>query len=296
MAEIARQWTTRDLLAWIESHLQERQIDAPRVFARHIVAEALACDVMDLFTDADRPATQEERDRLRALVTRAAAGEPLQQLLGRTMFSFRDFEVTADVLAPRDATESLVRAVLCWHRGIKPEARPDPLLLADIGTGTGCIAITLAAELKSVWAVAVDCSPEALAVAARNIERYALGDRVVATLGNLLEPITEPVHVIVSNPPYINDADFEKLDAVVRDYEPALALRGGPDGLDVIRPLVAAASERLLPDGLLALETCTTHVSQVAELCTEAGLVDAAVRRDGWGEDRIVTAKMRPRC
>ena len=296
MAETANTWTTRSLLVWIEAHLQAKHVDAPRVFARHIVAEALACDVMDLFTDADRLATDAERDRLRPLVARAGAGEPLQQLLGRAMFSFREFEVNADVLAPRDATESLVRAVLTWHRGLDPDDRPDPLLVADIGTGTGCVAITLAAELESVWAIAVDCSPEALAVAQRNIDRHGLGDRIVATLGDLLEPITEPVHVIVSNPPYINDADFEELDAIVRDHEPALALRGGPDGLDVIRPLVAAASERLLPDGLLALETCTSHAQQVADLCAQAGLIEAKVLRDGWGEERIVTARMASHC
>ena len=94
--------------------------------------------------------------------------------------------------------------------------------------------------------------------------------------GDLLEPITEPVHVIVSNPPYINDADFEELDAIVRDHEPALALRGGPDGLDVIRPLVAAASANgCSQSGLLALETCTSHAQQVADLCAQAGLIEA---------------------
>ena len=194
------------------------------------------------------------------------------------------------MLAPRDATESLVQAVQTWHRGLDQDARPDPLLVADIGTGTGCIAVTLAADIPAAWVMAVDCCPAAAAVAQSNVDAHELGDRVVVTEGLLLEPLTQQVHVIVSNPPYINDADFAALDATVKDHEPALALRGGADGLDVIRPLVAAAPARLLEGGLLAMEVCTTHAAAVAELCTQAGLSSIKVLRDAWGDERIVTA------
>ena len=289
-AQTPQQWTPRALLAWIESHLEDKGVDAPRVQARHLVAEALGCDVMELFTDPDRATTESQRDSLRALVTRASDGTPLQQILGRSGFMLRDFKVTPDVLVPRDATESLVRAVLTWHRGVDPDQRPQQLEIVDVGTGSGCIAITLALELPGACITAIDCSEAALLVAQANIERHAVGDRVQAVLGELLSDLSLPVHVIVSNPPYISDERFEALDPVVREHEPPLALRGGNDGLDVIRPLVQSAPARLRPGGLLALEVDDWHAADVADCCTAAGLQDAKVLKDAWGDDRIVTA------
>ncbi|MCH2136206.1 MAG: peptide chain release factor N(5)-glutamine methyltransferase [Phycisphaerales bacterium] len=284
-------WTTRALLEWIESHLEARGVDGVKVVARHLVAEALGCDVMDLFTDPDRPASEEERASLRRLVARASAGEPLQQILGRSGFMLRDFKVTSDVLVPRDATESLVRAVMTFTRGVDPEDRPQPWRIADVGTGSGCIAITLALELEQSQVKAIDCSEAALAVAGANIERHGVADRVEVLHGNLLEPLQAPQHIIVSNPPYISDARWEQLDPIVRDHDPELALRAGVDGLDVVRPLIGAAPDLLEAGGLLALEVDDWHTDQVAELCTKAGLVNARVLKDAWGDDRCVLAE-----
>jgi release factor glutamine methyltransferase len=289
-SEPPKQWTTRALLAWIESHLEGKGVDAPRVQARHLVAEVIGCDVITLFTDPDRATSKQERETLRGLVTRAAEGAPLQQILGRSGFMLRDFEVTPDVLVPRDATESLVRAVLTWHRGIEPSERPQPLDIIDVGTGTGCIAITLALELEHARVRAIDCSAEALDVARTNIERHGVGDRVKVMQGDGLHGVKEAAHVIVSNPPYISDDRFQALDPVVREHEPAVALRGGADGLDVIRPLVEAAPASLHPGGLLALEVDDWHAADVARCCDAAGLQDARVLKDAWGDDRIVIA------
>ena len=287
-------WTTRSVLAWIEGHLSDKGIDAPKVVARHLVAESIGCDVMDLFTDPDRPTTDPERAALRAMVARATAGEPLQQLLGRSGFMLRDFQVNANVLVPRDATESLVRAVLTWVRGIDPQDRPEPLAITDIGTGSGCIAITLALELPTAQVLAVDCSASALAVARANVEQHGVSDRLTCAQGDLLEPLGEHVHIIVSNPPYISDERFEALSSTVQDHEPAMALRGGSDGLDIVRRLVAQASDRLHPGGLLAMEVDDWHVHTVAKLCTAAGLVNARVLQDAWGDERIVLAEKVP--
>ena len=285
-------WTTRLLLAWIEGHLTDKAIDAPKVVARHLVAESIGCDVMELFTHPDRPTTNSQRETLRALVTRAAAGEPLQQLLGRSGFMLRDFQVNASVLVPRDSTESLVRAVLTWVRGIDPQDRPEPLTIADIGTGSGCIAITLALELPTAKVLAVDCSDSALAVAMDNVAQHDVSHRLTCVEGDLLGPLEDDVHIIVSNPPYISDERFEALASTVQAHEPSLALRGGIDGLDVVRRLVAQAPGRLHPGGLLAMEVDDWHVHKAAQLCTQAGLVNARVLRDAWGDERIVLAEM----
>ena len=269
----------------------DKGVDAPKVVARHLVAQSIGCDVMDLFTDPDRPTTDPERTVLRALVARTTAGEPLQQLLGRSGFMLRDFQVSADVLVPRDATESLVRAVLTWVRGLDAPDRPDPLTIADIGTGSGCIAVTLALELPDAQVLAVDCSEPALTIAATNIELHGVSEHVTTAHGDLLEPLTEDMHIIVSNPPYISDDRFDALSRTVKDHEPALALRGGPDGLDVVRRLVAAAPERLHPCGLLAMEVDDWHVQTAAHVCSEAGFGNVRVLRDAWGDERIVLAQ-----
>jgi release factor glutamine methyltransferase len=283
-------WTTRTLLEWIEGHLVDKGVDAPKVVSRHLVAESIGCDVMDLFTDPDRRTTDAERATLRAFVARATAGEPLQQLLGRSGFMLRDFQVTNDVLVPRDATESLVRAVMTWVRGIDAEQRPDPLMIADVGTGSGCIAVTLALELPASRIQAIDCSEAALVIASANIEQHSVSTQVMPVQGDVLETVTDPVHIVVSNPPYISDERFDALDATVKAHEPAVALRGGPDGLDVVRRLVESAPSKLLAGGLLAMEVDDWHVHTVADLCTEAGLLDARVLRDAWGDERIVLA------
>ncbi len=292
-------WSTRTLLAWIEGHLKERSIDEPALVARWLMARAIDTDPIHLYTDLDRPASPQERTALRDLVRRAAMHEPVQYLLGEGGFLGRQFEVGPGVLIPRTATEGLVQHVLTWHRGLAPEKRPDPLWIADIGTGTGCIAVTLALQLPTARVVAVDVSAEAVSYAARNVAKHGIGDRVEVAQGDLCEPLPSRgmdgrFHVIVSNPPYVDDARYEQIQPNIKSFEPAAALRGGADGLDIVRVLLDSAPQHLLHGGLLAVEVDDLHAAEACRIAAASGqLVDCRVLKDEFGDDRFVSASCR---
>lgn len=288
-------WTTRSLLSWIETHLAAKGIDEPLVTARWLVAHVLGTDPIHLYTDLERPASADEREALRALVLRAAASEPVQYMIGEAGFLGRLYDVTPDVLIPRTATESLVQIFDTWYRGIDPSDRDTSLWVADIGTGSGCVAISVALQHATVQVVATDCSSQALKVAAGNIERHGVTDRVSCVLGDCCQPLGEfgrvgRYHAIVSNPPYIDDAHWGELADNVRRFEPEGALRGGGDGLTVVRRIIDAAPGHLLPGGLLAIEVDDHHAAAGCKLLTQAGLHDARVIRDEHGDDRFVVA------
>ncbi len=289
-------WTTRHLLAWIEEHLGSRSVDEPGLVARWLVAHAIGTDPIHLYTDLDRPASEDERERLRALVQRASGHEPVQYLLGEAGFLGRSFDVGPGVLVPRTATETLVQHVLTWHRGLDPDQRPDPLWIADVGTGSACIAVTLAMHLSAAMVVAVDRSEQALTWAHRNVSRYGMGERIEVVEGDLCEPLQSRglsgrFHVLVSNPPYISDSRWESVATNVRGFEPEEALRAGIDGLDVVRHLLHDGPSHLLPGGLMVIEVDDHHASEACRLASEClELEHCRVLRDESGDDRFITA------
>ncbi|MDP7070191.1 MAG: peptide chain release factor N(5)-glutamine methyltransferase [Phycisphaerales bacterium] len=289
-------WSTRDLLAWIESHLGSRSVDEPALVARWLVAKAIGTDPIHLYTDLDRPASDEERSVLRELVQRASRHEPVQYLVGEAGFLGRLFDVGPGVLIPRTATETLVQHVLTWHRGLDPAERPDPLWIADLGTGSGCIAVTLAMHLESAKVIAVDRSEAALAWANRNVDRHEMSDRVTCVAGDLYDGLRDRacggrVHAIVSNPPYISEGRWDEMAANVRSFEPAEALRAGVDGLDVVRRIITSAPAHLLPGGLLVIEIDDHHASEACQCANDqSGLINCRVIQDEFGDDRFVTA------
>ncbi len=286
-----RSWTTRDLLDWIEGHLSQRGVDEPLLVARWLVASAVGTDPIHLYTDLERPASESERLTLRELVTRAGNHEPVQYLIGQAGFLGRIFEVRPGVLIPRTATETLVQHVLTWHRGLDPDARPDPLRVVDVGTGSGCIAVTIALQQPSAEVVAIDCEPAALELTRTNAESHGVADRVSVVQGDLCGPLVESVDVLVSNPPYIDDARWSKLATNVRAWEPEKALRGGPDGLDVVRRLLSQAPDYVRSEGLLVVETDDHHARAACALAAGSGdWRDARVLKDEFGDDRFVTA------
>lgn len=333
-------WTTRRLLDWIRGHLERHGIDSPRVCAEMLVTSVLGCERVRLYMEPDRPASPEERARLRDLVTRAAKHEPVQYLVGEAWFFSRPFEVGSAVLIPRPSTETLVEASLRWCRS---QAPGSALRGVDIGTGSGCIATSLVAEMqpkarvsdrfeavrreRSLAAqgetasigdrdaneepsiagvedagppivvepirlsmVAVDCSAEALAVAARNATRHGVADAIEFRAGDLFAPIAHegPLDLICSNPPYISDAEWTQVAPNVRDHEPTIALRGGRDGLDVIRRLIAPAREHLRPEGAIFIEIQFDQGPAVRSLLEAAGFREVEVLRDHEGHDRVV--------
>ncbi len=289
----AETWTTRRLLAWMSGHFQAKGVDSPRVVAEMLLAYVLGCDRMRLYMEVDRPASPLQLASLRDLVARAADHEPVQYLVGHAWFFGRQFAVNRSVFIPRPCTEMLVEHVLQWHRAAPGEAGP---LIADVGTGSGCIAVSLAAQLTAAHVVATDIDEDALAAAGANARSHGAEDRIELRQGRGLEPLraATPFDVVCSNPPYVSDEEWAELERNVRDYEPASALRGGADGLDVIRPLVAGAAALLRPGGQLVLEIGHRHRDAVLELAQATGtLTNPVVRKDQDGCWRLFVAERR---
>jgi release factor glutamine methyltransferase len=237
-----------------------------------------------------------ESARARELMTRRAAREPLQYILGTQEFCGLEFEVNPQVLIPRPETEFLVAEVA--RQGV---SLPSPLI-ADVGTGTGCIAVAAAKALPNASLYAMDLSKEALDVARRNAKRHAVGERMIFLQGDLLEALRGlglegTFTAVVSNPPYIADDDLRTLQPEVERYEPRLALAGGPDGLMMLRRLVREAPEFLAPGGLLVLEMGQGQAPEVYRMVKAQGAYDRiGIVSDAAGIERVVCAeKMRSR-
>lgn len=275
-------WTIRKVLGWTAQYFERSEVDSPRLTAEVLLAHALGCDRVRLYVDLDRPLSKPELTGYRALIERRAAGEPTQYLTGRKDFYNRPFRVDARVLIPRPETELLVEAVL---RAVPADT---PARILDLCTGSGCIAVTVAAErpLSSVWAV--DLSPGACALARENAEAHGVASRVTVLEGDLFAPLPAGARfdVVVSNPPYVKSGEIDGLSREVR-REPRLALDGGPDGLSVLRRISISAGEWLEPGGLLALELGETGGAAVLELLCAAGYVEARVEKDLARHDRL---------
>ncbi|HVP11193.1 MAG TPA: peptide chain release factor N(5)-glutamine methyltransferase [Phycisphaerae bacterium] len=266
-APIQEEWTVGRLLTWTKGHLETKGIDEPRLAAELLLAHALGCKRIELYTRYNQVATAEQRAAFREMVIAAAEHKPIAYLIGHREFYSLDFIVTPDVLIPRPETELLVELALAWCQ----EHPADRFTLLDIGTGSGCIAITIAKRQPGIAAMATDISPAALAVAARNGERHGVADRVRFLEADLLSlpPDTVPpggFDIIVSNPPYIAERDREALPQNVRDYEPGQALLAGEDGLDIYRRLSPEAAPFLRPGGTLILEVGFDQADAVENL------------------------------
>lgn len=279
-------WTIRSVLLWTTGHFEKKGVDSPRLTAEVLLAHVLGCDRIRLFMDLDRPLSRDELTAFRALIERRLSGEPSQYLTGRREFYGRTFHVDPRVLIPRPETELLVEAAL---RKVPKDA---PARLLDVCTGSGCIAITLAAERPQAQVWATDVSADALEVARGNAERLSVQERVQFLQGDLLAPVpsAEPFDVIVSNPPYIARAAIEGLSAEVRQ-EPRLALDGGADGLDLVRRITAGARAFLRPGGQLAMEIGEEQGAAVKGLFEAAGFGDVRVERDLARLDRLVIGR-----
>jgi release factor glutamine methyltransferase len=275
-------WTIRKVLTWTTQHFEKRQVDSPRLTAEVLLAYVLKADRVRLYVDLERPLSKEELASFRALIERRMGGEPTQYLTGVKEFYNRPFKVDARVLIPRPETELLVEAAL--HA--LPKDAPSQAL--DVCTGSGCIAISLAAERPQATVLATDLSADACALARENAEKLGVGDRVSILQGDLFAPVPADARfaLIVSNPPYISSGEIPSLSAEVR-REPHLALDGGADGLVVLRRVIEGARRLLQAGGLLAMEMAETQGSAVKELLQAAGFVDVRVEKDLERRDRL---------
>ena len=295
-APTAESWTTRRLLAWMGPFFARRQIDSPRLCAELLIAHVLGCERMRLYMDADRPTSPDELIRLREYVERAGRHEAIQYLLGEGWFFTRPFTVNPAVLIPRPSTERIIEEVM---QRVRAESRTnEPLALIDIGTGSGILAVTLALSLPPAHLIATDLSPQAIEVARGNAHRHGVADRIEFVQGSLLEPLTHrtpPVQAdfLVSNPPYVSDAEWEAVEANVRDFEPTIALRAGVDGLDYLRPLIASAHRLVAPGGEVLLEIADSQAEVVRSLAAaNPALGDVRILNDYEQLPRVLAARV----
>jgi release factor glutamine methyltransferase len=290
VSEGAREnWTVRKVLAWTTEHFERQGVDSPRLTAEVLLAHALQLDRVGLYLDLERPLEKAERVEYRSLVQRRSTGDPTQYLTGKREFYGRSFQVDPRVMIPRPETELLVERVL---RELPPER---PCRLLDLCTGSGCIAITIAAERPgaSVWAT--DLSADACEVARLNAESLQVASRVAVLEGNLFGPLPGDAtfDAIVSNPPYVRSTEIEQLSPEVR-REPKRALDGGLDGLALLGPIIAEAPGWLKPEGLLAMEIGEGQGGLVLSLLRGAGYIDAQIEKDLARQDRFALGR-RPR-
>ena len=283
-------WTVGRLLGWTADWLGTKGSESPRLDAEVLLAHVRGCQRILLYTAFDAPVGDAERARFRELVKRRGEGEPVAYLVGSREFFSLPFAVSPAVLVPRPETEGLVVRVLDLCKPL------DAPRIIDVGTGSGAIAVTLAKHLPRARLVASDVSPAALAVARENARRHGVADRIEFLEGDLLaDPrAAGPWDVVVSNPPYVRDDEFEALPRDVRLHEPRGALVAGPTGVELIARLAGEAAGRLASGGWLVVEIGPGVVAAAeAALAAVRGLEPAPTLKDLAGLPRVAQARRR---
>ncbi|MBX3411897.1 MAG: peptide chain release factor N(5)-glutamine methyltransferase [Pirellulales bacterium] len=283
-------WTIGRLLEWTSNYLRERGADSPRLDAEVLLAEALGCRRIDLYTKFAEEPSEQPRTAFRELVRRRAEGTPVAYLVGRREFYSLSFRVTPDVLIPRPETEFVVLALLDFvkERGAERNA---PFDIADVGAGSGILAICAAKYVPGSQVLAIDKSAPALAVAQANATEHGVAERIKFAESDLFAQVAadRQFDFIVSNPPYISTAEMAALPADVARYEPHLALEAGPRGTDVIERLIPQAAERLRPGGVLLIEISPTIEGDVKQLVAQESRFEfLPTRNDLSGLARVV--------
>jgi len=285
-------WTVGRVISWAADDFRRRGIESPRFEAELLLAHALKIDRMRVIIEPARPLDDGELARYRDLIRRRRSGEPVAYIRGEKEFYGRVFHIDKRVLVPRPDTEILVETAL---RRTMTSSMGGRYL--DLCTGSGCVAVSLARERPTCKVFAVDLSPDALDVAVKNAIRLGAVFQMAFLLGDLFEPLARLAglrfELITANPPYITDPEFATLPADVRGFEPRMALSGGPDGLAVLRRVVAGARTRLRSGGVLAVEMGAGQAEGVKALFVEAGFTDIAVDKDYGGHERVVSGLSR---
>ena len=270
--------------------LAKKGVDSARLQSELLLAHQLKLPRMKLYLNFDRVLTPVETDGLRDLVKRRSTREPLQHIIGTTSFCGHEILVSRHALIPRPETEQL--AELGWQFLSTLNLQPSTAL--DFGTGTGCIAIALAAKCPNTRITALDISPEALALAQQNALQNQVGERIEFLEGNGFAalPIKEKFDLIVSNPPYIASAEIETLDPEVKDFDPRTALDGGEDGLDFYRRLAQEAGAFLKPGGKIMVEFGDGQADAIRNIFETEKWIVEAVKEDYSQRARILAARL----
>jgi len=295
-AQGAGAWTTRRLLGWITEALERAGVDSPRLCAELLVSHVLGCERLRLYMEADRPATEPERERLRDLVARALRHEPVQRLVGEAWFYSLPFRIDERAMIPRPSTETLVEIALKRLRGLPEGAAP---WLGEVGVGSGAVSVAILKNAPGARVVAGDVSPEALSLARENAERHGVADRLTLLEGDLLAPFNawsggRTLYALVSNPPYIPDDEWPDVPRNVREWDPEIALRGGADGLRYVRPLIEQGPGLIGPGGLLAIEVAAARADEALALAESSPeLIEPSIEKDLDGLPRVLAATRR---
>jgi release factor glutamine methyltransferase len=288
------------------SRLREKQVASYTLAAELLLLHVLGRDRAWLYAHPEEPINSQELETFLCLISRRANGEPTQHLTGKQEFWSLEFEVTPDVLIPRPETEHVIevaldRLALRELRAGRPQkTKGEGFLIADIGTGSGCLAIALAKELPAATVYATDISPAALAVARRNAVRHGVEERIRFLESDLSRPISaggtkeSAFDLIVSNPPYIPKRDANTLAREVRDHEPAVALYGGEEGYELYASLIALARRYLRPGGIFVAELGHDSLPAVQPLLDGPQWTAVSVSNDLAGIPRVIAAERSP--
>ncbi len=272
--------TVLEVLQSTTAYFTKREIESPRLNAEHLLAHALQRKRIELYLEFERPLTEAELGPLRELVRRRGQGEPLQHLLGTVEFAGRVFLCDTRGLVPRPETEELVEKLTAMKW-------PESARFVDVGTGSGVIALTLAAQFPEAEVDAVDISDDALALAQENAVKLALVGRVRFAKSHLLKEVAGEFDLVVANLPYVAAGDRSVLSREVL-HDPAIALFSGEQGDELVRELIGVAGDRLRPGGLLALEVGIGQAENLAVLLGEKNYHDIAAIRDYCGVKRFI--------
>ena len=283
---MADTWTVLRILEWTSDFFSRKGIEGGRREAELLLAEVLELDRVGLYLNFDRPLSESERQSYRELVEQRGRREPLQYILGEAEFFSLPLKVAPGVLIPRADSEVLVEEAL---RLLAPEVEGRVL---DVGTGSGALALAIAHEREQLQVWGVDVSETALQLARGNAALNQVAERTEWHKQDLFTLADGEYAMVVSNPPYIPSGDIAGLMPEVRDYEPHLALDGGPDGLDAYRALAHQAQHLLRPGGWLLVEVGFDQAASVSKLWEQAGLTEIFVRRDYAGIDRVVGGRL----
>ena len=268
--------------------LTRKEIESPRLQSELLLAHILNLPRLRLYLEFERAVSEGQANQLRDFLVRRGNHEPLQHIVGSTSFCGLPIIVTSAVLIPRPETETLAEQVWTFLNSIPTETN-----FADLGTGSGCLPIAIAAHAKRARGVSVDVSEEALAIAKQNVEKTGIAERVELRRGDFLAGLqpAERFDVIVPNPPYIPTAEIELLQAEVRDHDPRLALDGGADGLDFHRALAQGAAQFLKPGGRLFIEFADGQGEALRDLFGGHGWIVHAIVPDLSRTDRVLIAE-----
>jgi release factor glutamine methyltransferase len=284
-------WTIQKLLNWVAEYFKNKGVDSPRLSAELLLSHILHLKRIELYTQFNKIVEQDKLTELRELVRRAAQHEPIAYLTGKKEFYSLEFEITKDCFIPRPETEMLVERAIEFLRN-----RNGVQLVCDLCTGCACIAVAIARNFVDCRIVATDISDAALDVAKRNVIKHGLGNRIKLLKGDLFEPIIPGLgpakfDLVVCNPPYVSEPEFEKLPPNVKDFEPRSTLTAGPDGLDVIKRVIAGAGQFLKPAAALMLEIANEHGPTVAKLLEESACFKTVtIEKDYQKLDRLAIA------